>query len=155
MNFKDLDLFIKAAKEIFIEIGFQDLIVEECTTKDQKYDLIANIGITGEISGFLLIRSDIKSSMKFINKMLTNMGMEAEESDFGQFHKEAFGEILNQISGRSAMLLEYEGINCNITPPGIIRGSNIAMGTYAAAEIINKTIKGSFGSFNLFVGVKE
>lgn len=155
MNFNNLDLFIKAAEEIFIEIGFQDLSIEECNSKDQKYDLIANIGITGEISGFLLIRSDIKSSLNFINKMLSNMGMEAEEPDFGQFHKEAFGEILNQISGRSAMLLEAEGINCDITPPSILRGANISINTYDAAEILHKTINGSFGSFNLYVGVKE
>ncbi|MDA3938719.1 MAG: chemotaxis protein CheX, partial [Spirochaetia bacterium] len=122
---------------------------------NNKYDIIANIGITGEISGFLLIQSDINSSMMFINKMLSNMGMEAEESDFGQFHKEAFGEILNQISGRAVMLLEEEGINSDITPPTILRGSNISLKTYDAAKMLHKTIKGSFGNFNLLVGAKE
>jgi chemotaxis protein CheX len=155
MNTKNLDLFIKAAEEIFIEIGFSELKIKKCTSTDQKFEIIASIGITGEISGFLLIRSDIQSSMKFINKMLRNMGMENDESDFGQFHKEAFGEILNQISGRSMMLLETAGTNCNITPPSILRGSNISMGTYDAAEIIHTTISGSFGSFNLLIGAKE
>lgn len=155
MNLNNLDLFIKAAEEIFMEIGFSDLKIEDCDNKGQKYDLIANIGITGEISGFLLIRSDIPSSMHFINKMLSNMGMEAEESDFGQFHKEAFGEILNQISGRALMLLEAAGINSNITPPSILRGSNISIGTYDTAEILHKTINGSFGSFDLLIGAKE
>ena len=155
MNLNNLDLFIKAAEDIFMEIGFSDLIIEDCSNRDQKYELIANIGITGEISGFLLIRSDLQSSMRFIDKMLSNMGMEAEESEFGQFHKEAFGEILNQISGRSVMLLESAGVNCDITPPTILRGSNISMATYDAAEILHKTINGSFGSFDLLVGAKE
>lgn len=155
MNLNNLDLFIKAAEEIFMEIGFSDLKIEDCNSRDQKYDLIANIGITGEISGFLLIRSDIKSSVIFINKMLSNMGMESEDSEFGQFHKEAFGEILNQISGRAVMLLETAGVDSNITPPSILRGSNISIGTYDAAEILHKTIKGSFGSFDLLVGAKE
>ena len=106
MNLNNLDLFILAAKEIFEEIGFTDLNIEDCDIKDPKYNLIANIGVTGDISGFLLIRSDIQSSMNFINKMLSNMGMEALESDFWKFHKEAFGEVLNQISGRSVMRLE-------------------------------------------------
>ena len=155
MNLNNLDLFIKAAQVIFKEIGFSELKIENCNSKDQKYDLIANIGITGEISGFLLIRADIQSSMNFINKMLSNMGMEAENSEFDQFHKEAFGEILNQISGRAVMLLENVGVDCNITPPSILRGSNIAISTYEAAEILHKTIYGSFGSFDLLVGARE
>lgn len=155
MNPNNLDLFIKAAEEIFIEIGFNDLTIEHCNSRDQKYELIANIGITGDISGFLLIRSDLQSSMNFIDKMLSNMGMEAEETEFGQFHKEAFGEILNQISGRSVMLLESEGVNCDITPPSILRGTNISMETYETANILHKKISSSFGSFDLLVGAKE
>lgn len=155
MNINNLDLFIKAAEEIFEEIGFTGLIIQNGSKNEEKYDLIANIGITGDISGFLLIRSDLGSSMKFINKMLTNMGMEAEESDFGKFHKEAFGEILNQISGRSTMLLEASGINCEITPPTILMGTNISMGSYIASEIIHKTVSGIFGSFDLLIGAKE
>ena len=155
MNIKNLDLFIKAAEEIFREIGFTGLIIQDGSRNEEKYDLIANIGITGDISGFLLIRSDLGSSMNFINKMLSNMGMEAEESDFGKFHKEAFGEILNQISGRSTMLLEASGINCEITPPTILMGTKISMGTYVPAEIVHKTISGGFGSFDLLIGAKE
>jgi chemotaxis protein CheX len=155
MNIKNLDLFIKAAEEIFKEIGFTGLIIQDGSRNEEKYDLIANIGITGDISGFLLIRSDLGSSMNFINKMLSNMGMEAEESDFGKFHKEAFGEILNQISGRSTMLLEASGINCEITPPTILMGTKISMGTYVPAEIVHKTISGGFGSFDLLIGAKE
>ena len=155
MNINNLDLFIKADEEIFEEIGFTGLIIQDGTGNEEKYDLIANIGITGDISGFLLIRSDLESSMKFINKMLSNMGMEAEESDFGKFHKEAFGEILNQISGRSTMLLEASGINCDITPPTILMGTNISMSTYIPSEIVHKTISGGFGSFDLLIGAKE
>ncbi len=155
MNTNNLDLFIKAAEEIFQEMGFTELVIQDSSNNEEVYELIANIGITGDISGFLLIRSDLESSMKFINKMLTNMGMEAEETNFGKFHKEAFGEILNQISGRATMLLETFGVDCNITPPTILMGEKISMGTYVAAEIINRTISGNFGSFDLSIGAKE
>jgi chemotaxis protein CheX len=155
MNPNNLDLFIKAAEEIFVEIGFSNLKIINNQKENQKFDIIANIGITGEISGFLLIRSDLKSSMNFINKMLTNMGMDAEESDFGAFHKEAFGEILNQISGRAVMLLESNGIDSDITPPTILRGTNISMGTNSAAVVLHKTIEGSFGSFDILLGIKK
>jgi chemotaxis protein CheX len=155
MNSNNLDLFIEAAEEIFKEIGFPNLTIEDCNIKDQKHALVASIGLTGGISGFLLIRSDISSSMAFIGKMLSNMGMESEESDFGQFHKEAFGEILNQISGRAAMLLESAGVDCNITPPTILKGQNISIGNYETSEIVHKTINGSFGYFDLLIGAKE
>ncbi|RLD33124.1 MAG: chemotaxis protein CheX [Bacteroidetes bacterium] len=155
MNLNNLDLFIKAAEEIFIEIGFSNLKINKSNNNNPKFDIIANIGITGEISGFLLIRSDMKSCMAFVNKMLENMGMENDESEFGQFHKEAFGEILNQISGRAVMLLEAEGIDSDITPPTILKGSNISMGTYTEAEMVHRTIEGSFGNFDLLVGAKK
>ena len=155
MNFNNLDLFIKAAEEIFREIGFSELNVSDINSSEEKYELIANIGITGDISGFLLIRSDLESSMNFINRMLLNMGMDAEKPTFGKFHKEAFGEILNQISGRTAMLLENIGVNCNITPPTILMGNNISMGSYVASELVHKKISGKFGSFDLLIGAKE
>lgn len=155
MNINNLDLFIDAAEEIFQEIGFSELIIKDSSNNEEKYELIANIGITGDIPGFLLIRSDLESSMKFINKMLGNMGMETEESGFGKFHKEAFGEILNQISGRATMLLEASGINCDITPPTILMGKNISMDTYKTSKIVHKSICGDFGNFDLLVGAKE
>ncbi len=155
MNITNLELFIDAAKAIFVEIGFPDLDIVTDTDNSRKYDIIASIGITGEFSGFLLIRSNLQSSMNFINKMLSNMGMESEESDFGKFHKEAFGEILNQISGRATMLLETKGIDSDITPPTILIGNNISISTYDAAKTLQKTITGTFGCFNLLVGIKE
>ena len=154
MNITSLELFIDAAKAIFVEIGFPDLDISKASGNNE-YDIIASIGITGEFSGFLIIRSDRQSSMNFINKMLSNIGMEAEETDFGQFHKEAFGEILNQISGRATMLLESHGINSDITPPTILMGNNISISTYDAAETLNKNIKGTFGCFNILVGIKQ
>jgi len=155
MNTNNLDLFIKAAEEIFTEIGFSNLEITNNKKENQNFDIIANIGITGEISGFLFIRSDLQSSMNFINKMLSNMGMDAEESDFGEFHKEAFGEILNQISGRAVMLLESKGIDSDITPPTILRGTNITMGANSAEIALHKTVEGSFGSFDILLGVKK
>ncbi len=154
MNITSLELFIDAAKAIFVEIGFPNLDIS-IASGNNGYDIIASIGITGEFSGFLIIRSDRKSSMNFINKMLSNIGMEAEETDFGQFHKEAFGEILNQISGRATMLLESNGINSDITPPTILMGNNISISTYDAAETLNKNIDGTFGCFNILVGIKQ
>ena len=153
MHVTSLEMFIDAAKAIFVEIGFLDLKINTAGNNN-KYDIIASIGITGEFTGFLIIRSNLQSSMNFINKMLSNIGIEAKETNFGQFHKEAFGEILNQISGRATMLLESNGINSNITPPTILTGSNISINTYDAVETLHKNIEGTFGSFNLLVGIK-
>lgn len=155
MTSNNPDLFIQAVKEIFSEIGFSDLKIFNNQNADQKFDIIANIGVTGDMSGFFQIRSDLKSSMNFINKMLINMGMDAEESVFNEFHKEAFGEILNQISGRAAMHFESRGIDSDITPPTILRGKNISMGSNRAEVVLSKTIEGSFGSFDIILGVKN
>lgn len=154
MNTNDLDAFTEATKAVFSEIGFE-ITISEGSIDPKTVELVANIGITGDIKGFLILKSDLSSADNFIAKMLSNLGMSTEEEDFGQFHKEAMGEVLNQISGRSTMLLEGKGIQCDITPPTLIIGNNIFSEPADAVYVLNKSLSGDFGLFNLYVGIKE
>ncbi len=154
MNTNDLDAFTEATKAVFSEIGFE-ISISKGSIDPKTVELVANIGITGDIKGFLILKSDLSSADNFIAKMLSNLGMSTEEEDFGQFHKEAMGEVLNQISGRSTMLLEGKGIQCDITPPTLIIGNNIFSEPADAVYVLNKSLSGDFGLFNLYVGIKE
>ena len=155
MEEKDLELFIEATTAIFNEIGFEVSVTEPDINSVFAADVVANIGITGEIKGFLILKSNLAGAHAFITKMLSNLNMETEEDDFGQFHKEALGEVLNQISGRSTMLLEGRNIHCDITPPTLIIGSRIQSNPADSEYTLNRYLSGDFGIFNFYVGVKN
>ncbi len=154
MKKHDLELFLQATSNVFNEIGFQ-IILEGFTEHVPSTELVANIGITGDIKGFLILKSDLASAQNFITGMLLNLNMHTDEKEFGQFHKEAMGEVLNQISGRSTMLLEKRGIQCDITPPTLIIGKNINSNPPDSQYSLNRYISGDFGLFNFYVGIKE
>ncbi len=154
MKVENLDLFTEATKAVFSEIGF-DISVTGNSPEDSSTEIVANVGITGDIKGFLILKSDISSATNFITKMLSNLGMTPEKEDgFGRFHKEAMGEVLNQISGRSMMFLEEKGVHCDITPPTLIIGDNIFSNPADAKYVLNKSLTGDYGVFSLYVGIK-
>jgi chemotaxis protein CheX len=150
-----LSLFRKAFEEVLHEIGFTSLSYEDNKNSDYPSEVLASIGITGDIQGFLLLRSDISSLVSFVSRVMANMGMESEDKGFGSFQREAFGEILNQLSGRSMMLLSDNGFDCDITPPTMLVGSNISYNINALDTFRNQNITGLFGRMNIFVGIKK
>jgi len=150
-----LDIFIDAAKEVFTEIGFNSLDFREKREKGTNTEIIANVGITGDLQGYLMIQADLSSASNFVAKMLSNMDVEPEEEGFSRFHKEAIGEIVNQVSGRSVMNLSDREIDCNITPPTILTGSSMAYNVSNLDVSRWNDITGPFGTLSLFVGVKK
>lgn len=151
-----LRFFTDALREIVLEIGFEDLAIEYGNSNVDSAELVASVGITGDLQGFMMLRTDMKSAKSFVSKMLANMGIDEEEEEgFGQFHKEAIGEIVNQVSGRSTMMLADQQIDCNITPPTIIAGRNIYSDVSSCESSLSHTINGSFGNIGLFVGIKK
>ncbi len=150
-----LCVFSESAEKIFSEIGFGDLQLASVEENAGEYEVIASIGITGDISGYLSIRTDLSTAHTFIRRLLSNLDLDAEEEDFGRFHREALGEIVNQVSGRSSMLLEEKNYHCNITPPTILIGEHMEFSPRDLSTISNTDIIGEFGSINLFVGVQS
>jgi chemotaxis protein CheX len=152
MNQQTLQLFVDAVYQIFGEIGITDLEIRN-PNPHENYEVIATVGFTGDMHGYLSIRSSLPSADAFIDRLLDNMGMESEEQQFGRFHKEALGEIVNQITGRTTMLLEEQAIACDITPPTILIGNGLSFDVRSLTFHLEKEFTGSFGFFNLFVGV--
>ncbi len=151
----NLDFFFQAANEVFTEMGYHLSILPVHEVNNEIIELMASIGITGDFKGFIILKSSMQSAKNFVTQLLANLEMPAEEKDFGQFHKEAFGEALNQLSGRSTMLLEGQGIHCDITPPTFITGKNIFTNTMQFDHSLSRYLSGDFGIFTLYVGVKK
>ena len=151
-----LSYFTEALREIVGEIGFEDISIDTGTQDYPIVELVASVGITGDLSGFMMLQADMKSARAFVDKMLANMGVDAgDETGLSQFHKEAVGEIVNQVSGRSTMMLADHQIDCNITPPTIISGSSICTDIAACESSIVHVLRGSFGKIALLAGIKN
>ena len=157
MNDNYLDVFPAALLEVFGEIGFDGITVSESEHPfGPETEIIASVGLTGKIQGYMMLSASFQCAKQFVDKMMTNIGMEIEEAGFGQFHKEAMGEMVNQFSGRSVMKLhEAFSIDCNITPPTIITGSNIYADMTNLVARSSKEIQGNFGQVHIFSGIKN
>jgi len=157
MDMNTILSFEHATQQVFSEIGFPDVQSTDLEkTIKENNEFIATVGLTGQIQGFLSLGGSKSSAINFIRQMLTYMGMDEEDdADFGQSSRETLGELVNQICGRSSMLLELESISIDITPPTILVGSDLFIDVDKLTDILHKKLTGEFGTFNLFVGVNS
>jgi len=154
MNNNYMHLFTDAAREVFKEMGFSDVTFLDFHGDGFPTQIMANVGITGDLQGYMILYSDLESAKRFVARILDNMDMN-QETGFSQFHKETIGEIVNQVSGRSTMLLAKLNIDCNVTPPTIFTGQQITYDIRNLDEILWHKVSGSFGSIILFIGIKK
>lgn len=150
-----LRLFPDALAEVFKEVGVFPVRVSDADSKKKDYELVCSLGITGDIHGYLILKSNLSSARDFIDRMALHVSMDMEEKEFGPVHKAAMAELTNQISGRATMKLSENGFDCSITPPTIITGSNVYSDILNLERTLNQEIRGEFGSFVLFVGIKN
>ena len=155
MSSLNLKIFSQALQEVFNEVGVTATTVRPLDPAEGQFELVSSLGLTGDIQGYLIIKSSLKSATRFVEIMTSHMGMEMEENGFGAYHKAAIAEITNQISGRATMILSEEGFDCSITPPTIVTGSNIFMQIPNLEMSASEKIEGDFGFFGLFIGIKN
>ena len=155
MDIDLLTVFEEATQQIFAEIGFSDLDSIEPKKPQNPQDIVATVGITGALQGYISLSTSKKYGHAFVQKMFENLDIEIDEQGFGQFHQEALAEIVNQITGRSTTLLEQKSYNCDITPPTIMVGSELSFNLSRLTESFHRLITGEFGSILLFVGIQN
>lgn len=86
-------------------------------TLDTENKVSIIIGITGDLSGKILYRFPVETTLEMVKMM---SGMEIEEID--EFVTSALGEIANIISGNAMTDLSEQQIVCDILPPEIVEG---------------------------------
>lgn len=138
--------------EIMNESGFHEATVS-LEGDEIDYSVLITIGFTGRVHGYLMLQTDLESASNFVNILAEYVGMEIDESDFGDFHKSTFCEIANQISGRSTIHLSKIGLDTDITPPSIIVGSSIYSSISDFDVSQTYYLKDVFGVFKIFVGI--
>ncbi len=155
MKTDTLKLFEEATQQVFTEIGFTELVSNEPSSIDTPPEIVATVGLTGALQGYLSLSTSTKCGQAFVHRMFQNLEIEVDEKDFGQFHQEALAEIVNQITGRSTTLLEQDNLSCDITPPTIVVGTDLFFNLSQLSYSFIRIISGEFGSMTLFVGIQN
>ena len=88
-------------------------------------------GIAGDIEGQVIYGMSIATADKIASKMLGQTIV-----TFDQLAASAIAELGNIISGNSMTLLSEQGFKCLITPPTIIKGTNVKIATLNAPALV-------------------
>jgi chemotaxis protein CheX len=107
-------------------------------------------GITGQIEGQVIYGMSIQTADKIASKMLgTNV------VTFDQLAASAIAELGNMISGNSMTLLAGKGFGCDITPPTIVKGTNVKISTLDIPALVIPMTIPDMGSLEINVSLQE
>ena len=111
--------------------------------------IAAIVGITGDLSGRMLIDFDIPTALKISSVM--NMTDFTEITDMV---RSTIQELANMISGRAITTLNNSGFNLDITPPTICEGKDTLI-TNANLSVISIPFSSEIGDFYVNLAVIE
>lgn len=88
-------------------------------------------GVTGRIHGQVIYGMSLITADKVASVMLGQ-----PVHTFDQLAASAIAELGNMITGNASTLLAEAGYTCDITPPTIVRGTNLNMTTLAIPALV-------------------
>lgn len=107
-------------------------------------------GITGNVEGLVIYGMSMITADKIASKMIG-----APVVTFDQLAASAIAELGNMVSGHSVSLLASQGYTCDITPPTIIRGTNVSVTTLDIPAIVIPMNLPDIGEFEINVSLQE
>lgn len=106
-----------------------ELAMQPATFTSQQCNVVC--GVTGEAQGQVIYGMSLTTADKIASFMLGQT-----IKTFDQLAASAIGEMGNMISGNAMQYLSEAGWICDITPPTIIRGSNVQICTMSIPAIV-------------------
>jgi chemotaxis protein CheX len=107
-------------------------------------------GITGDVAGLVIYGMSMVTADRIASKMIG-----APVVTFDGLAASAIAELGNMISGNSMALLSAQGFRCDITPPTIIRGSNVKITTLNIPALVIQLKLPDLGEFEINVSLQE
>jgi chemotaxis protein CheX len=107
-------------------------------------------GITGDVAGLVIYGMSMVTADRIASKMIG-----APVVTFDGLAASAIAELGNMISGNSMALLSGQGFRCDITPPTIIRGSNVKITTLNIPALVIQLKLPDLGEFEINVSLQE
>lgn len=107
-------------------------------------------GITGPIEGLVIYGMSKISADKIASRMIG-----APVVTFDNLAASAIAELGNMISGNAASILANAGYAVDITPPTIIRGTNVKVTTLNVPALVIPMELAEIGTFEVNVSLRE
>lgn len=107
-------------------------------------------GITGQLEGQVIYGLSKLTADKIASRMLMQ-----PVKTFDQLAASAIAELGNMISGNCMTLLAGKNYTCDITPPTIIKGTNVRMCTTDAPALVIPMQIQDFGVFEITISLRE
>lgn len=107
-------------------------------------------GITGDVEGLVIFGMSMATADRIASKMIGSPVV-----TFDQLAASAIAELGNMISGNSLQLLSKSGFTCDITPPTIIRGTNVKVSTIDIPALTIPLVLPELGEFEINVSLKQ
>lgn len=133
---------MKAVIPLEIQIKKPKLITQPVI----QNDIGVLIGITGDLRGRLILRSE-KETCSHIGQSMFGMPIE------GEMLPSFTGELGNMIGGNLATFVEQEGFTIDITPPTVIEGQFNMYGFQMALEL--ETTIDNKGKMDLVLALED
>lgn len=106
-------------------------------------------GITGDLQGQVIYGMNADVAERFARAMLG--GMEVDD----ELAISSLAELGNMISGNSLTILASQGFTCDITPPSIIRGTDVVISTVHIPALVIPVELANHGALEINVSLKE
>jgi chemotaxis protein CheX len=107
-------------------------------------------GVTGVVEGQVIFGMSVQTADKIAGLMIGQPVV-----TFDALAASAIAELGNMISGNSMTQLAGAGFECDITPPTIIRGTNVRISTNDIPAIVIPLEIEGVGSFEVNVSLQE
>jgi chemotaxis protein CheX len=151
MRAEFINPFITAGTEVLRSVIGQtpeagQLAVRSATFTTQQLSIV--IGVTGVVQGQVVYGLSLVTATKIAAAMSCMPTMA-----FDEMASSAIAELGNMISGHAATLLSAAGYNCDITPPTLIRGTEISIATTCPALVV--PLHTDFGKIEINVALAE
>jgi chemotaxis protein CheX len=153
MKVEFINPFISAAYLVLENIGNKKTDKGKLAVKSSPIsgsEVNSLIGVTGDVKGQVLYSMSEQTAKNLASMML--MGMPVVE--FDELCKSAISEVGNMITGNAASELSNDGINCNITPPSLVMGSNVMI-SFKDAQILVIPLTTDFGAITIHVALTD
>ncbi len=106
------------------------------------------VGITGDISGMVILGMSLTTADRIASMMI---GQPIKVFDY--LASSAVAELGNMICGNGLLQISEGGHICDLTPPTVIRGTNVEISTLAVPAIV-VPLKLSLGEVTVTVGLR-
>lgn len=134
MKAEYINPFVEASTKVISEVTGLTPKLGKIYVKDKPYksdNVLVLIGLTGKISGSVVITFSTKIACKIASAMM--MGMPIHALD--EIAKSAISELCNMILGNTATLFSQNGLHIDITPPTLMTGSNIQLSIHRSVIV--------------------